>query len=254
VDLGCGWGVLSEKMAQTGAEVDALDIAANALEQLRPHAGDRIHLLCDAVPWCNLPDDAYDVVVCTDLIAELPPQDHRLLISELYSVAKPEGHVILSTPLDVNSVGALERFAALVETELETVSWVLSHHAFYLKLRRFLYAPSRYAKAMNDPVYYQKQREKTGLWGRGWLRLNSNRILGTFWKGLSLLLKPLTRAYDQSHWLLMRLESLCRFLKPDDGISHVILLAKLKSLKTTQDVDVQAMSRPVQRLRQRVWE
>lgn len=253
-DLGCGWGVLSERIAERGGSVDALDIASSALERLRPHAHERIRLLCDAAPMTQLPDDHYSIVVCTDLIAELPSPEHRLLISELYRIAKPEGHILCSTPLDIHSDGALERFASLVETELEPENWLLSHHAYYLRLRHLLNAPARYHQAMIDLEYYKKQRAKAGLFGRGWLWLNSRKPLGYFWKILSTLLKPVLHAYDQSRTLLLKMESLCRFLSPDDGISHVLIVARLKSLKTTQDVDVQAMSRPVQRLRQRIWE
>ncbi len=253
-DLGCGWGVLSEKMAEAGFLVDAVDIASTALDRLRAHAHEHIRLLCDAAPSTGLLDDTYDLVLCTDLIAEIQPQDHRLLVSELYRLTQPEGHVICSTPLDIRSDGAIERFASLIESELEPESWVVSHHAYYLKLRRLLSAPGRYAQAMTDTDFYKKQSHKAGTMGKGWLWLNSTRLLGSIWKAVSWLLRPLIDWYDQSRTLLLKLESLCRFLSPDDGISHVIILAKLKPFKPTQDVDVQAMSRPVQRLRQRVWE
>ncbi len=210
-DLGFGWGILTRKMRRRGAQVDAVDIAENAIKHFK--AGDPCDVICicDAMPRSSLPDDHYDVVVCTDLIAELQPRDYRLLISELYRILKPEGHLICSTPLDFRTDGALEHFAALLETEFEVTEWEISHHAYILRLLSLL--------------------KRGGRW-----------------------LAPLYRFIRNNKTIALFLESLCRAASPDRGASHAICVARLKSLNTTQPVDVKAMEPQNQRLRRRIWE
>ena len=73
VDLGCGYGILTLRMRDAGAElVDAVDIASQALRKLELHDMTRIRPFQDYVPYTHLEDNAYDLVVCTELIAELP--------------------------------------------------------------------------------------------------------------------------------------------------------------------------------------
>ncbi|MDP1835298.1 MAG: class I SAM-dependent methyltransferase [Chlamydiales bacterium] len=209
-DIGFGWGALTTKIRGRGAQVDAVDIAENAIKRFQANESCDAKCIRDTLPRSSLADDAYNIVVCTDLIAELDPRDHRLMISELYRILKPEGHLVCSTPLDYRTDGALERFAALVETEFEVIEWDVSHHAYQQRL------------------------------------LN---VLGKF-----SFLSGLHNFVRASRPITLFLESICRALSPDTGVTHAICVAKLKSLNTTQSVDVETMDPQNQRLRRRVWE
>lgn len=72
VDLGCAAGVFSRRLRDAGTQVEAVDIAENALKRFREAGAERIQLQQDAMPVTHLTDQKYHVVVCTELIAELP--------------------------------------------------------------------------------------------------------------------------------------------------------------------------------------
>ena len=137
VDLGCGSGYFSRQLAQAEAIVDAVDIAENALKVFRQEGAEKIHLIQDAMPRTQLPDHTYDIVVCTDLIAYLPKEDYRLFFAELARLLKPDGILLCSTPIDIDTTGGVEKFLSLLRTEFEIKETSLSYNAFYLKFSRF---------------------------------------------------------------------------------------------------------------------
>lgn len=135
-DLGCGSGILAQKLREKGAEVDAVDASKTALEKCSPG----IRTFQAVLPTTTLADDSYDLVIAADLIGYINPKGHRLLFNELSRLVKKEGFVACSTPLDINSDDALEHFAALAETELEIIAWSSSYHRFYIRVLDFLKA------------------------------------------------------------------------------------------------------------------
>ncbi len=134
VDLGCAAGVMTRMLRDEDTQIDAVDISGNALKKLKEQDMTNILPVQDYVPMTTLKDDAYDLVVCTELIADLKPQEYRLLISELARLVKPEGYVVCSTAVDINSEDALQKFRDLAETELQIDEWVVSYHRLYIRI------------------------------------------------------------------------------------------------------------------------
>lgn len=132
-DLGLGFGTISDALVEKGYEVDAIDVASNALK----HYKGKARASQDYVPYTKLDDNAYSLVVAADLIAHLPETEHRLLISELSRLIKSDGTLIISTPIDIDSEDAAARFLSLVHTEFDIEEILPSHHALWIRLRRF---------------------------------------------------------------------------------------------------------------------
>ena len=122
VDIGCGSGELVKRLHKAGARVLAVDIALNALK----HLPSGIPQKQDALPDTRLFDDFYDLVICTDVIADLAVPQHRLCMSELYRLLKPDAWVMISTSLDSEGEGALESFIDLISTEFHEILSTLS--------------------------------------------------------------------------------------------------------------------------------
>lgn len=131
-ELGSGCGALTKFLQKSGLQVDAVDISTLALNTLSflPDT-QKVHAY---VPYTPLPDRHYDLVLALDLIAELPKDEQRLCISECARLLKPEGHVLLSTPLDIYSEDPLPRFLYLVTTEFTVEEMIFSHHSLQIKL------------------------------------------------------------------------------------------------------------------------
>ncbi len=129
VDLGSGSGDLSQFLASLGADVTAVDLSKTALENIHdPRIKKEQHF----IPYTTLPDDHFDYVIAANLIAELPETEHRLFFSEVARIVKPDGKILLATPLDIHSEDALQKLIYLAETELEIESLTLSYHRLYI--------------------------------------------------------------------------------------------------------------------------
>jgi SAM-dependent methyltransferase len=180
-----------------------------------------------------LQDEAYDAITCLELIAYLPKDEYRLLFSELARLIKPEGTLICSTPIDVDSEDALQRFASLAESEFVIEEWLFSWHKLYLSLRNFTEAPTRFFKSYKDPKYRARQIERRRGFFKAWFRLNSSTIPQILWCPLHFLTSPIASWIRQSRSLLLFCEKICRLLYSDQGISHAIFTAKRRPLEFT---------------------
>lgn len=222
-DLGSGYGVLTEKMQHAGASVDAVDIAIQALEKVQNKKN--VRCLRQYVPYTLLDDSKYDLVVATDILAELPPDEYRIFFSELARLVKPNGYVIVSTPIDIYSEDALQRFLMLAETELTLEKTIFSYHSLQIKLLNFLKAPGRFYQEFRNRGSHKEIYNRRGV-NLYWYKLNSSFPLAYLWGGIHWILRPIINLLEQNRWLLLKLEAIASFLKDERGISHVICLAK----------------------------
>ncbi len=136
VDLGCGRGELSLHLRNAGCVLDAVDASHYPLKVLQREQN--IRPLQDCLPNTKLEDNGYDLVVATNVLAELDDNQHRLFFSELARLVKLTGFVVCSTPLDIDSVDALEKFHKLASTEFEFIDWQLSYQGMQIRLERSL--------------------------------------------------------------------------------------------------------------------
>lgn len=203
-DLGCGKGILAKRLAEQGAKVVAVDIAPTALKQLNDKDLPNLLPREDYVPNTLLADEEFDIVISTDLIAYLPADQFRLYFSELARIIRPNGFVVCSTAIDIDSEDALQRFLSLSETEFKIEKSIFSYHALYIRLCNMIDAPKRFVHARFP--------------------------FSVFWKALEFIVRPLSKLLKNSRWMLLTLEKICRFISSDAGISHVIWIGSRRAL------------------------
>lgn len=229
-DLGCGAGVISRSLRDLGAKVDALDIASNALERLKANDMQNITAIQDCLPSTRLDDNAYDLVVCTEVIGYLQPKEYRMLFAELSRLINKEGSVACSTSLDLNSENALERFAALAETEFEIDQWILKYDLLWIKLCRFFEAPAHLIKASKDSFERDKELSKRKYLSHLWFKFNTLKPLSSFWYPINLIAKPIAASLRQSDGAVNFLGKITKFIWDESGISHALFLGKRRPL------------------------
>jgi 2-polyprenyl-3-methyl-5-hydroxy-6-metoxy-1,4-benzoquinol methylase len=250
VDLGCGMGFFSDKLFQAQAQVDAVDVAANALKQVKVRFPSLIHLYHDYVPKTTLNDAAYDLVCAMDIIAYMHPNEFRLFFSELARLVKTDGYVICSTPLDIRTEDPLASFMELAQTELVIDKCVPSYHRLLIQLLNFFEAPCFYAKCAKDAAYKVQEQHHYKGYSLHWFKYNTTRYAYPFWKVVSYLFNPIASLIKHSKKTTNLLEKLSRFIWDDAGISHAIFIGHRKPLFVEKPAEL-----PIERKTKRqVWE
>ncbi|CUI17084.1 Conserved hypothetical membrane protein [Candidatus Protochlamydia naegleriophila] len=249
-DIGCGAGVFSRLMRDAGANLEAIDIAENALKQLRKHDMHRIEAKQSGMPATTLPDHNYDVVVCTEIIAELHREDYRLFFAELARLVHPDGYVICSSPIDIHTDGGVHRLIELAQTEFDIIDSQTSYHALYIRLKHSLEAPSRYIQGWKNSTYRQEELNKRKGVSKLWYSLQTSFALVWLWILFNPLCSLLLTPFHKSRFFLLRMEALCQFLSDEKGISHYIFIAKRRPLTT-----VDPQERPIEKPRRKeIWD
>ncbi len=98
VDVGCGGGLASEPLARLGADVTAIDLAAETVEAARHHAEAQdlaINYRTIAAETLVAEGKKFDIVVSLEVIEHVP--DPHAFVATLVDLMAPGGVVIVST-------------------------------------------------------------------------------------------------------------------------------------------------------------
>ncbi len=99
IDVGCGGGILSESMADKGAEVTGIDMGEKALKVARLHlleSGRQVtyrHVAAEDMAAEN--PAGFDVVTCMEMLEHVPSP--ASIVAACAQLAKPGGWVFFST-------------------------------------------------------------------------------------------------------------------------------------------------------------
>lgn len=99
LDVGCGGGILSEGLAQRGAQVTGIDMGEANLQVAKEHA--ETQGLEIAYQHISVEDLAakqpasYDVVTCLEMLEHVP--DPASIVQACATLVKPGGHLFFST-------------------------------------------------------------------------------------------------------------------------------------------------------------
>lgn len=99
LDVGCGGGILSESMAEKGAQVTGIDLGEKALKVAQLHSlesGVAVdYRLIAAEALAREEAGTYDVVTCLEMLEHVP--DPASIVKACAQLVKPGGHVFFST-------------------------------------------------------------------------------------------------------------------------------------------------------------
>jgi 2-polyprenyl-3-methyl-5-hydroxy-6-metoxy-1,4-benzoquinol methylase len=94
LDVGCGLGFFSAGFKAMGAEVDAVDVDAGAVEYVTQHLGIPAQIL--DVEHSSLPTGAYDLVFVGEVLEHVKDPSH--LYAKLHDALRPGGMLLVTTP------------------------------------------------------------------------------------------------------------------------------------------------------------
>ena len=99
LDVGCGGGILTESLAQQGAEVTGIDAAKNLIKIAKLHALKykyQINYQCTTVEkFSNIESQSYDVISCMEMLEHVP--NPKSIIGAISKLVKSGGWVFFST-------------------------------------------------------------------------------------------------------------------------------------------------------------
>lgn len=99
LDVGCGGGILSESMAQAGADVTGIDLAERSLKIAKLHSlesGVKVdYRAVSAEQFATEQPGQFDVVTCMEMLEHVP--DPGSIVQACSQLVKPGGHVFFST-------------------------------------------------------------------------------------------------------------------------------------------------------------
>ena len=144
LDVGCGDGVLSYLISRDGAIVSGVDNSEIAIQYARRKTqGLGIEFRQSSaydLPW---EDKFFDAVVSSDVIEHVEDVDRYL--SEIHRVVKPEGSVVISTPIRYTETPLdkmhvvewfPEEFKRLITQIFPNSRFYQTHPLFWYELRR----------------------------------------------------------------------------------------------------------------------
>jgi SAM-dependent methyltransferase len=222
--------VITRLIRDKGARVDAVDIATIALQKLKNENMENINAIHDYLPTTTLNDDFYDLVLFTEVIGYLTPHEYRIAIAEVSRIVKPDGYVICSSSLDIDTEDPLEKFATLAETEFDIHKWILTNDYLLIKLCKFFEAPSAYIKANRDREYRLLELDKRKGFSKTWFQWNSSAPLSYCWHIVDWIFTPIAKGLRQSPRIMNVLERISSFFWSHSGISHALFIGKRRPL------------------------
>jgi 2-polyprenyl-3-methyl-5-hydroxy-6-metoxy-1,4-benzoquinol methylase len=133
LDIGCGEGTLALACAANNNHVVGMDIsqvAINLAESRKKRLP--VHFMIGDARKLKFPDDAFDVVICKDMIEHISQEDFKVHLKEVARVLKQGGCYILYTPSKL--LGDLSLGLHIKEYGLADLTLILNQSTFEVEV------------------------------------------------------------------------------------------------------------------------
>lgn len=120
LEIGPGSGIYLPTLAANYQHVTASDIEKSYLDNLGPQASN-IHCQIDDITQSQLPDNHYDLILCTEVIEHIANSPAAL--RNIQQLLKPQGVLILSTPQRYSPLELTAKIAFLPGI-IQIVRWI----------------------------------------------------------------------------------------------------------------------------------
>lgn len=103
LDVACGCGYGTAMLAKNqNLQVKGLDIDSSAIDWANRYYSENARFIkLDKKKW-DINKDTIDTVISLETIEHISPKDMKYFFDNLFSILKPQGRLILSTPLNEN--------------------------------------------------------------------------------------------------------------------------------------------------------
>ena len=131
LDLGCGTGHLTAKIADSGAEVTGIDAAAEMIEQARSNYPDLDFRNVDAREFTT--DEGFDAVFSNAALHWIPDEDHDTVLERVHDALGPDGRFVA----EMGGAGNVEQIATAAIEEVRARGYESTHPWYFPALGEY---------------------------------------------------------------------------------------------------------------------
>lgn len=132
LEIGCGTGALTERLAARAARVDAIDVSADMLEEARKNLTergllDRVQLTrIDALALDHhFVPQTFDIIVSSLVFSELSNPSQEYVLRLCHALLKPEGALLILDEVEPARY-AVRMLSRLLRAPLRMITWLLT--------------------------------------------------------------------------------------------------------------------------------
>jgi len=101
LDIGCGTGILTEKISSVCEKILGVDFSENAINSAKKRFGQKSHVAFFAVDVRHFePADTYDLVLCSEVLYYIGESDLQKLLVQLWRTLSDNGRLIVIDAAD----------------------------------------------------------------------------------------------------------------------------------------------------------
>lgn len=94
-DLGCGGGLLSIPLLNSGASVSGIDLSANSIEAAKDASNGRGNFSCGNICSTHFQDNTFDIVLLADVLDHI--KNYEVALKEAHRILKIGGKLFVGT-------------------------------------------------------------------------------------------------------------------------------------------------------------
>lgn len=95
LDIGCGGGRWSERLADKGAMVTGIDLGKEVIDRNNEILGDKCKFMGMSADNLSFPDETFDMAVTVTVLQHMPYAVQENAVKEIARVVKPRGKVLI---------------------------------------------------------------------------------------------------------------------------------------------------------------
>ncbi len=186
IDIGCGYGTVTEHLVKRGFRVVGVEINDEAIEQLKSKGFEVLKR--DVNQPLNI-DEKFDIVLLLDILEHV--FDPLNLLLEARKICKDDGYIIAIIPLYFD---ILDRIKILFTGKIISLDILSYGEEIYKKFRSYNYAHIRFFR----PEEVFEMGNQVGL------KADKAIYVPTFYAGKNIIIRLLTRIISNKYTVKLR--------------------------------------------------